>query len=60
MPLVVNYRKLKKETIGVPYLLPNISDLFDKLGGCQYFSTIDLASEFYQIEMNETISEIRI
>ncbi len=51
--VVVDYRKLNEKTIDNKYPLPNITDLLDKLGRCQYFTTLDLASGFHQIEMNE-------
>lgn len=49
--LVVDYRKLNEETIDDKYPLPNISDILDKLGRSQYFTTLDLANGFHQIEM---------
>lgn len=49
--LVVDFRKLNEKTINDKYPIPNISDVLDKLGRCQYFSTLDLASGFYQVEM---------
>lgn len=49
--LVVDYRKLNEKTISDRYPIPNISDVLDKLGRCQYFTTLDLASGFHQIEM---------
>lgn len=51
--VVVDYRKLNEKTIDDRYPLPNITDLLDKLGRCQYFTTLDLASGFHQIEMEE-------
>lgn len=51
--IVVDYRKLNEKTIGDKYPLPNISDILDKLGKCQYFTTLDLANGFHQIEINE-------
>ncbi|CAH2014093.1 unnamed protein product [Acanthoscelides obtectus] len=51
--IVIDYRKLNEKTLGDRYPLPNITDLLDKLGRCQYFSTLDLASGFHQIEMAE-------
>lgn len=51
--MVIDYRRLNEITIDDKYPLPNISDLFDKLGKSQYFSTIDLASGYHQIEVNE-------
>lgn len=50
--IVIDYRKLNAKTIGDKYPLPNISDLLDKLGRCNYFTTLDLASGFHQLEMD--------
>ena len=50
--LVVDFRKLNDKTIDDKYPIPNITDVLDKLGKCQYFTTLDLASGFYQVEMN--------
>lgn len=50
--LVVDYRKLNEKTVDDRYPLPNITDILDKLGRCQYFTTLDLASGFHQIEMD--------
>lgn len=50
--IVVDYRKLNDKTISDKYPIPNITQLLDKLGRCQYFTTLDLASGFHQIEMN--------
>ena len=50
--IVLDYRKLNEKSIRDQYPLPNISDILDKLGKCQYFSTLDLASGFHQIEMD--------
>lgn len=52
--LVVDYRKLNEKTMSDRYPMPNISDILDKLGRSQYFSTVDLYSGFHQIEMNKT------
>ena len=49
--IVVDYRKLNEKTVDDKYPIPNITDVLDKLGKCNYFSTIDLASGFHQIEM---------
>lgn len=51
--IVVDYRKLNEKTVADKYPLPNIDDLLDKLGRCQYFTTLDLASGFHQIEVDE-------
>lgn len=52
--LVVDFRKLNEKTIEDRYPIPNITDILDKLGRCQYFTTLDLASGFYQVEMDES------
>lgn len=49
--LVIDYRKVNEKTITDKYPIPNINELLDKLGRCMYFSTVDLASGFHQIEM---------
>lgn len=50
--VVIDYRKLNELSVGDKYPLPNISDLLDQLGKCQYFTTLDLASGFHQIEID--------
>lgn len=51
--LVIDYRKVNEKTIDDRYPIPNINDILDKLGRAQYFSTLDLASGFHQIEMSK-------
>lgn len=51
--VVVDFRNLNAKTIDQRWPLPNITDLLDKLGKCQYFTTLDLASGFHQIQMEE-------
>lgn len=50
--IVIDYRKLNDITIEDRFPMPNIDDIFDKLGKCQYFSTLDLAKGFHQIEVH--------
>jgi hypothetical protein len=50
--IVVDYRKINEKTIDDRYPLPNINDILDKRGKCQYFTTLDLAPGFQQIEMD--------
>ena len=50
--LVIDYRKLNAKTIDDRYPIPNITDILDKLGKCNYFTTLDLAAGFHQIEVD--------
>lgn len=49
--IVIDYRKLNEITVGGAYPLPNIEQILDQLGHSRYFTTLDLASGFRQIEM---------
>lgn len=52
--IVTDFRKLNQNTISDKYPIPNINELLDKLDNCRYFSTLDLASGFHQIEMEDS------
>ena len=47
----VDYRRLNVVTKTDAFPLPRIDDLLDQLGGGKYFSTLDLTSGFWQIQM---------
>ena len=51
----VDYRKLNSVTKSDVYPLPRIADALDTLGAAKprYFSTLDLQSGYWQVEMNE-------
>ncbi|GJY93295.1 putative reverse transcriptase domain-containing protein [Tanacetum coccineum] len=51
--MCIDYRQLNKLTIKNRYPLPRIDDLFDQLQGSQYFSKIDLRSEYHQLRLHE-------
>ena len=53
----VHYRKLYSVTKADTYPLPRIEDLLDQLGEAKYFSTLDLASGFWQIRMERQAQE---
>ena len=49
----VDYRKLNDVTKKDAYPLPRIDECLDCLGGAKMFSTLDLQSGYWQIEINE-------
>lgn len=50
--MVIDYRKLNENTIEDKYPLPRIDEILDNLGRCTYFTTLDLAQGFHQIEVD--------
>lgn len=50
--MVIDYRKLNDKTIEDKYPLPRIEEILDNLGKCSYFTTLDLAQGFFQLEMH--------
>src|SRR5256884_523341 len=53
MRFCVDYRKLNKITKKDNHPLPRIDEMLDKFEGSQWFSSIDLASAYWQVEMDE-------
>lgn len=53
----VDFRKLNEVTKKDAYALPRIDDILDSLGGKRYFSTLDLASGYWQIPILEEHKE---
>ena len=49
----VDYRKLNSVTRKDVYPLPRIDETLDTLGGAQYFTTLDLASGYWQLPLKE-------
>ena len=55
--LCIDYRKLNDVTIKDAYPLPCIDDSLDALGGSNYFSTLDLTSGYWQVELEDEAKE---
>lgn len=52
--LVINYIPLNAVTYRDSYVLPNISDILLAIQGKKYFSSLDCAQGFYQIEVDKS------
>lgn len=55
--LCVDYRKLNNATKKDCYPLPRIDDMLETLSGAQWFTSLDLASGFWQVELDPKDSE---
>ena len=53
----IDYRRLNSVTKKDSYPLPGIDDTLDALGGSRWFSTLDLASGYWQVEMDQSDAE---
>ncbi|UYV74125.1 K02A2.6-like [Cordylochernes scorpioides] len=49
----VDYRNLNSITVKDQYPLPRIDDCFDSLHGSRYFTSLDLCSGYWQVEVEE-------
>lgn len=50
--MCVDYRQLNANTVPDRFPLPLISDQIDRLYGCHYFTTLDMASGFHQLPIH--------
>ena len=50
----VDFRKLNDVTVKDSFPLPQINDLLDTLAGQRYFITLDLASGYWQVSMENS------
>ena len=51
--LCIDYRKLNEITITDSFPMPRVDDIFDSMKGAKWFSSLDLASGYWQMEMKE-------
>lgn len=51
--MVIDYRKLNSKTVDDKFPIPNITEILDRLGRNVYYTTLDLASGFHQLQMSE-------
>lgn len=51
--LVIDFRKLNEATHADNYPLPLITEILESLDSARYFTTVDLASGFYQVLLEE-------
>jgi hypothetical protein len=52
--MCLDYHAIYKFTIKIKCLIPRIDEIFDRLQGKQYFTFLDLGSDYYQIRMTDT------
>ena len=53
MHLCVDYRQLNRKTIKDKYPLPDMEEIFDKLGNRKVFTTLDLKNAFFHVDVDE-------
>ncbi|MCG8034916.1 MAG: hypothetical protein JAZ03_22460, partial [Candidatus Thiodiazotropha taylori] len=52
--LCIDYRKLNQRTKQDAHAIPRVDDTLHLLAGSKYFSTLDLKSGYWQVELKET------
>ena len=53
----IDYRRLNAATKKDVYPLPRVDDILDALGEARYFSSLDLASGYWQVELDKDARE---
>ena len=51
--LVIDYRALNKVTRKFTWLMPKVEDIFSKLNGANYFTTLDLRAGYHHIPLDK-------
>jgi hypothetical protein len=54
---IIDFRKLNDISKTDCFPVPLIDDIFSSLGGCKYFTSLDMTSGYYQIELDEASKE---
>ena len=57
MRFCIDYRKLNEVTMKDAFPLPRMDDCLDSMAGAHWFSTMDLSSGFWQVEMDPESKE---
>ena len=52
--LVINYRALNKATRRFTWPMPKVEDIFSKLNGAKYFSTLDLRASYHHVPLDKS------
>ena len=52
--MCLDFRRLNEITERPVFPIPNVEEILDSLGNAKYFSTIDLGSAYYQVELDES------
>ena len=50
----VDYRRLNELTVKDPFPLPRVDEILETVAGAALYSTLDLASGYWQVELEET------
>jgi hypothetical protein len=58
MRFCIDFRKVNQMTIPDCYPIPRIDEALEALGGAKYFSTMDLASGYWQVALEESSKEV--
>ena len=53
----IDFRKLNSKTKRDAYALPQINEMFDSLHGARWFSSLDIKSAYWQVEVEEADKE---